>query len=250
MEHPALPEIDYTGWKGWDQASFGTLQRGDAHYFRREVREAVAGTASPRVLEFGFGHGQFLEFCRQEGWDVSGVELLPELVDAANRAGFVAVRHDATDDLPDAAFDVAAAFDVLEHIDPAMTVDFLIDIRDKLRPGGYMVLRFPNGDSWLGNPFQNGDPTHTNAMGVLKAKYYAHEAGLELARFRAVSRRGFETSVVHGVHKWTAGLWIRLSAAVRRAIYFPDLPVVLSNGNVVCVLRKPEEPAATASPAA
>ena len=230
---------DYVAWKGWvDGGSFATLGPGDAQYFSAELREARRNRALHDVLEIGYGNGTFLRFCADNGWHVVGTELLPELVAAGTAAGFDARDADDVADLPDGGFDLVVAFDVFEHIDPEQSIEFLSTLRDKLRPGGSIVLRFPNADSWIGNPFQNGDPTHVNAIGLLKMRYYATATGLEMQAFRGISRRGFSTSLVHGIHRMTGDVVARLVAGLARAVFLPALPVVLSTGNVICVLRR------------
>ncbi|KQY47493.1 bifunctional 2-polyprenyl-6-hydroxyphenol methylase/3-demethylubiquinol 3-O-methyltransferase UbiG [Cellulomonas sp. Root137] len=230
-------ESVYSAWKGWDEPeAFAAVARGDDAYFRSELREVCRFTRVRDVLEVGFGSGQFLGFCRRQDWAVTGTELLPELVSAAQDAGFTAYGADALDALPDASFDLITGWDVFEHIDPDQSVEFLRRLRAKLRPHGALFLRFPNADSWLGNAFQNGDPTHVNAIGAHKMTYYAHEAGLRIVLFRGARRRGFQTSVIHGVHRMTAGAYAEVAGTLRRAIYFPALKVVLSTSDVVCVL--------------
>ncbi|WP_315098660.1 class I SAM-dependent methyltransferase [uncultured Cellulomonas sp.] len=227
----------YTAWKGWDEpGAFAAVERGDDAYFRSELREVCRFTEVSDVLEVGFGNGQFLGYCRRQGWNVTGTELLPELVGTARDAGFTALAAHDLPGLPDASFDLIAGWDVLEHIPPDQSVPFLQELRSKLRPHGALLLRFPNADSWLGNAFQNGDPTHVNAIGAHKLTYYAHEAGMTIVRFRGARRRGFETSVIHGVHRMTAGVYAEVAGTLRRAIYFPALKVVLSTSDVVCVL--------------
>ena len=236
---PVDQESHYLDWKGWtSEADFGVVERGNVDYFTRELRDIERATEVHDVLEIGFGQGQFLAFCRDRGWKVTGVELLPDLVAAASRAGFDARGADELAGLPDESFDLIAAFDVFEHIPPDQSEEFLANLRSKLRPNGRILLRFPNADSWIGLPFQNGDPTHTNAIGVLKMSYYATVCGLELTAFRGVKRRGFHTSVIHGVHRVTAGAFITVVAGIKKALYFPDLPVVLSTSNVIAVLGR------------
>lgn len=228
----------YAGWKGWTATGFGQLTRGDDDYFRREVREIARRSAVRRVLEVGFGNGTFLAYCRSQHWDVTGTELLTELVDFARTGGFDAYTADELSILPDAAYDLVVALDVFEHIPPDSSVEFLTALAAKIAPGGALLLRFPNADSWIGNPLQNGDATHVNAIGALKMQFYAQEAGLRVVRLRATKRRGFRTSLVHGVHRYTAGVAIKAIAGVAKALYFPSLPVVLSSPAVVCILRR------------
>lgn len=237
----------YTDWKGWSGGSFGRIGPADVDYFSREMRRLRPATPIKDVLEVGFGNGEFLSYCRSQGWNATGVELLPELVEHARSAGFAAHQSDDLDSVPDAGFDVVAAFDVFEHVPPEHSIAFLADLRRKVRPGGTVILRYPNADTWLGNPFQNGDPTHVNAIGALKMEYYAGEVGLGIRSLRAPIRRGFHSSFVHGAHAMTAGVLARAAGAVAKAIYFPDLRVVLSAGNVVCVLDPVESTGAGAS---
>lgn len=230
---------DYVAWKGWlEDSSFGRLSRGDSAYFDAELREASQGRKLRDVLEIGFGNGTFLGHARSRGWNAVGLELLPELIAEAEAAGFEAHPADALATLPAESFDAVVAFDVFEHIAPDDSVDFLRECRRVLRPGGAVVLKYPNADSPLGLPYQNGDPTHVNAIGVFKLQYYANAAALTVERFRGSARRGFSTSLVHGVHRITAGVLARLVGELTRAIFLPGLPVVLWNGNVVAVLRR------------
>ena len=196
------------------------------------------GPDTRKVLEIGFGNGAVLAFGRARGWAMTATELQPELVTTAIGLGFDARDSTAVQDLHDASFDGIVALDVFEHIPPETSIAFLTGLGRKLRVGGHIVLRFPNADSWLGNAFQNGDPTHVNAIGLAKMTYYARAAGLRIDSFRAATRRGFATSAVHGLHSLTAGNYIKLSAAVSRALHFPALPVVLSTSDVVCSLTR------------
>jgi SAM-dependent methyltransferase len=229
----------YTEWKRWTPDAFGRLGRGDAVHLSRELRDVEHDHPVHDVLEVGYGNGTFLAYCRSRGWSVTGTELLPELVETAKAAGYAAHAADELDVLPDASFDLIAGFDVFEHIAPEYSVEFLRTLAAKLRPGGAIMLRYPNADTWIGNPLQNGDITHVNTIGALKMEYYAEQAGLVLETVRAIRRRRFETSVIHGLHAYTAGVIVKAAAGVAKVLYFPDLRVVLSSSNVVSILRKP-----------
>ena len=109
VSDPTEPPSGYLNWKGWEARRFGTLARGDADYFARELRGLVSD-GPPRVLEVGFGNGIFLSYCRSKGWNVTGTELLPELVETARAAGYDAVPADQLDTLP--------ALQVPEELDP------------------------------------------------------------------------------------------------------------------------------------
>ena len=61
-------------------------------------------------------------------------------------------------------FDTIAAFDVFEHFAMAAIVTRLKAAEIMLKPGGCLVLRFPNAQSPFGLAPQNGDPTHMAAL--------------------------------------------------------------------------------------
>jgi SAM-dependent methyltransferase len=232
---PPIDTASYSEWKGWTAPGvFGRPEPGDTAYYSRELRDVPRPISD--VLEVGFGSGTFLAFCRAQGWKVTGTELSPEQVALARAEGFDARQADLVHELPDASFDLIAAFDVFEHIPERDSVAFLAVLAAKLRPTGAILLRYPNADTWLGNPFQYGDPTHVTAIGHLKMQYFAANAGLRIRAYRAPTRRGFRTSLVHGAHLVTAGVLVKLIAGVQKVLYFPGVPLVLSSSNVVCVL--------------
>ena len=231
---------DYVEWKGWvDQTPFGLLTAGETAYFDSELRDLqVAQDEIKDVLEIGYGNGSFLSYCRARGWNITGTELDPGVVQAGIDSGFETYAADQTDHIPQRSFDLIAVFDVLEHIPQEAVPGFLFELSLKLRDDGKILLRFPNADSWLGNPLQNGDPTHVTAIGYLKMTFFALQSGLEVVTFRGARRHGFATSFANGIYALVAGPIIAVSSALKRALYFPGLPVVLSTSNVVCIVRR------------
>ena len=241
-EGPATTD-SYSQWKGWvTDGSFGRLARGDADYFTRELREAVGTHRTVAdVLEVGFGDGVFLSYARDRGWKVVGTELSEVQVAAAREAGFDAHGPDHVATMPTESIDLIVAFDVLEHIPQDAIIEFLQSLTDRLRPGGRILLRYPNADSWLSNPLQHGDPTHVTQIGYYKMTYFAESAGLRIVRYRGPRRRGFASSIVHGVHRLVATPIIAVAAAVTKGLYFPGEPFVFSSHNAVCVLGRADD---------
>jgi SAM-dependent methyltransferase len=180
---PAPPDFgkSYIGWKGWTPESFGKLSRSDRYRLDAEIRKTGAelGPGS-RVLEIGFGNGAFLAYARFRGWNVVGLEVNADLVGNARRAGYDAVCDDRLEQFADHAFDLVAAFDVLEHVPQHDMLRFLGEVKRVLRPGGFFVARFPNGDSPFGLPYQNGDMTHVSAIGSGKVRYLADALDVRL----------------------------------------------------------------------
>ncbi len=172
---------DYVDWKKWDEAAFGALTKSERSYFSAELKRAR--TTFPKgtnVLEVGFGNGNFLAFAREQEWNVSGTEVNKELVAAASKAGFNVAHAADLSGFADDSFELVVAFDVLEHIPQSAIVDFMLDVKRVLKPGGRFIARCPNGDSPFGLVNQNGDVTHVTAIGRGKARYFATRTDLEL----------------------------------------------------------------------
>lgn len=189
----AAYDEEYSRWKDWRGEAFGTLPADVRDYLDKEIAR-LGPQAIARVLEIGFGNGQFLRYARDRGWEVSGTEAIAELVERARAAGFDAHPAEALHTLPAAAFDLVAAFDVLEHIPQDDLPAFLRAMGRCLAPGGVMLCRFPNGDSPFGRPFQNGDVTHRTIIGEAKLNFLARAAGLKVLSLRGEARATVDRS--------------------------------------------------------
>ena len=57
-----------------------------------------------------------------------------------------------------ARFDTVVAFDVFEHFALEEIEARLAALETMIRPGGHLLMRFPNGQSPFGLVLQHGDP--------------------------------------------------------------------------------------------
>ena len=168
---------NYEDWKNWKDGDFGKNTPEDDAYFSK-IKKTFNLNNNLRVLEIGFGNGNFLNYCKNNNWDVVGVELIKELLDRATSAGFSV--YDNIDNIPNKKFDLVVCFDVLEHIEHIEVVNFLKKIKSLLNPGGTLIIRTPNGSSPLGLANQHGDITHVNIITATKMGFWGSSAGLEL----------------------------------------------------------------------
>lgn len=237
-------DADYIQWKGWSaNEAFGSLQDEDRRYFGKEV-SAARGEPIHNVMEVGFGSGAFLAFCREQGWAVTGIEQNRLLVDAARGAGFQAFEDELMPQGRADGFDLIAAFDVLEHIPPELTERWIVELHDRLAPGGTLLLRFPNGDSPFGMTYQNGDPTHTSVVGSLKARYYAEKAGFSDIATRAQKRLVLSRSPLRLIQRLAAAFLSSIIEGAAILMYPHYRDSSFTSDNLILVARRDSNPEA------
>jgi SAM-dependent methyltransferase len=100
--------------------------------------------SSPRLLEIGGATGEFCAVARDDGWEVTLVELSAVFADEARlRYGLEARREPVRrQSFPAESFDVIALFHVLEHL--PRPAELLEAITPMMRPGGCLLVVVPN----------------------------------------------------------------------------------------------------------
>lgn len=132
---------------------------------RRALRTMFVGDAGPgTLLEVGCGSGRFLDRMRNAGWTVQGIDFDPGAAAHVERKYgiHVSVGNLADMRFPDAAYDVVAMSQVIEHVHDPLAL--LGECRRVLRPGGRLLLTTPN------------------ALSLAHQRYGRHWRGLEPPR--------------------------------------------------------------------
>lgn len=141
----AFYPLDYGPYQsGGALTSMGT----ESGLRRRLLHVKSLHQAAGTLLDVGCATGLFLERMRRNGWQVTGVEINPVIAERARDDFDLEVRTGTLESagLPDAGFDLVTLWDVLEHMpSPRQT---LREIGRVLRPGGWLVFRVPNPESW------------------------------------------------------------------------------------------------------
>lgn len=233
----ADPYSSYLDWKKWNVDRFGLSGVAEQAYYKKLIALAVP-LSGKDVCEVGFGNGALLTYLGTAGYSVFGVELQKELVERAKTHGVMAVS-DINAFPVDLRFDLILLIDVIEHIDQHKTSDFLRSMKARLKPGGKIIARFPNGDSPFGLKNQNGDITHVTVIGSKKLDYFAQRAGLTVSYLGAEPLPIRGGSVTKQIKK---ALSIPLRYLLRKILTtFLTLPMDKSffSGNLVAVLENP-----------
>lgn len=122
------------------------LEPSDFELRRRFLLERIDwGPPAPRVLDLGSGEGLFASELRRAGASVLAADVAAEPLRRAQRrdpaleVALLAREHSWQ--LPDAAFDVVWAGEVIEHV--ADTAAWLSELRRVLRSRGQLLLSTP-----------------------------------------------------------------------------------------------------------
>jgi SAM-dependent methyltransferase len=104
--------------------------------------------APGRLVEGGIGSGRNLLAFRERGYDVTGLDIMPEAVSRASQRGLSIAQHDLSEPWPFAESSLRAVvlLDVLEHIADPIAV--LRNVRRVLSPGGAAIITVP-AYQWL-----------------------------------------------------------------------------------------------------
>ena len=101
------------------------------------------------MLDYGCGPGHLMQVLADTGYAVTGYEVSPDSVTEVNKRlgghkGFRGLLDDATASETKDKFDLATVIEVVEHLyDPALD-ELLANVRDKLRPGGTILITTPH----------------------------------------------------------------------------------------------------------
>lgn len=142
-------------WAG-DEAFYRELQRFPWYYQadKPEYRAAAAHVSpADAVLEIGGGEGAFAGHVSSASYRM--LELNRAAVAAARERGLDAIHAGVREHAADhpEAFDVVAAFQVLEHVESPR--EFLAACLACLRPGGRLIVSVPGDESFVGRERHN-----------------------------------------------------------------------------------------------
>jgi SAM-dependent methyltransferase len=178
VSDPSLYD-SYTAFKSWsDKAEVDRPED-----FAALLKDAGLPPRALDILDFGFGDGAFMDWAKNAGHAVTGVEILPDMVAAATARGHRAILASEFDTtLGETRFDVITLLDVMEHLDaPAFKAVMALG-RRALKPGGVILAKFPNGDSPVFGRYHYGDLTHERPLSASAVGQWAGPEGMRVVR--------------------------------------------------------------------
>lgn len=110
--------------------------------------------AHSKILDYGCGTGDFLNYCKTHNWDATGIEPNPHAREQAVHNHKLHVEDEAfVNHLPPSSFDVITLWHVLEHL--PLLKERTTALVNALKPGGLLIIALPNPDSWDAKHYQN-----------------------------------------------------------------------------------------------
>ncbi|OAI09646.1 hypothetical protein A1359_18705 [Methylomonas lenta] len=146
-------ETDFYGKKYWLDHQSQDLDFPDIHSRARNdlternlhwLKTCLKYCLPPaKILELGCSHGSFVALLSQAGYDASGVEMSPWVVEFGQKTFGVPISIGPVEylDIPPGSLDAIALMDVLEHFsDPVATMTHCLKL---LKPEGMLLIQTP-----------------------------------------------------------------------------------------------------------
>lgn len=165
---------DYLKFKGWNSLfSYNNVQSKQYEDIFKNIN-----LKEKKVLEIGFGSGSLMEWMRDKGAEVSGVEIQDILIESAQNNQFKVFS--SLDTIEDRNFNIVIGLDLFEHVHRKELTEFLNQISNLMESKGLLIARFPNCQSPSGVFTQFGDPTHLSALSIPIFEHHSIEGNLKL----------------------------------------------------------------------
>jgi ubiquinone/menaquinone biosynthesis C-methylase UbiE len=180
-----------------------------------------------KLLDVGCAAGNFLHgMQRYPQWELYGLEINEYAAQTARDEYGLNVTTGTIESaaFPDNFFDAITLWDVLEHLhDPLASLN---EIRRILKPGGMLVMRMPNGESWdarLFGPYWAGldAPRHLYVFDRATLSALLKKADLPIKHFSC--QIGSYPTFVLSVRFWlkARGVSAQQRQRISRVLYHP-----------------------------
>ncbi len=161
-----------------------------------------------RVLDVGCGYGHKMLGITSAGYEVLGVDVNPQLVEANKKQGLDCITVENFSQNTD-HFDIILMSHIIEHFHPSDLKDFMDAYLDKLKLGGYLIIATPLLTKSFYDDFDHIKPYSPLAIimvfgkAVTQVQYYSrNKLSLTDLKFR---RRQYRLTFGRGkyVRSWT-----------------------------------------------
>lgn len=177
-----------------------------------------------KLIDMGAATGYFMKLAREQGWDVSGIEISPFAVEVGKKQG-LDLRVGMISDISkfQKVFDVVTLWDVIEHVtDPENDIKILYE---NVRPGGILAINTPDSSSLMARISRK----HWHQLIPPEHVFYFNPRSLTIL----LERNGFEVVYTGKIGKFftlqyiikTAAQWLGLKAGKRLSERLKDTKI-------------------------
>lgn len=186
----STPLISPTSVDDSDVSAFYVAFEDACRGTREEIRDKMSKwlkylpsitAGSKQVLDIGCGRGEWLQLLGENGYEATGLDINPVMVNSCTEQGLTASLDDALTWLqrqPDASLAAITAFHVIEHVPFELLLRWSTEARRVLQPGGVLIMETPNPENILvGSHTFYHDPTHRNPITPTLLEFLAEYCG-------------------------------------------------------------------------
>ena len=108
---------------------------------------------NPKLLDIGCGTGEFLNVCKQNGWNITGIEPSEKARNFGNENYKLEIKEEnQLNELSAETFDIITMWHVLEHV-PKLN-ERIIELKKLIKPSGHIIIAVPNCSSFDAQHYQ------------------------------------------------------------------------------------------------
>jgi len=159
----------------WFQSN-SYFKRIQAKHRLHKINESLKGCV--KLLDFGCGHGFFVEEAARKGINAHGFDIGVDKI--INTRGYQIVNKNSFDEYLEAQFNIITAWHVIEHMRDVNQV--ISDLKGRLSDGGKLIIALPNLGSlgfrlfkqkwgWIQQPYVHMNHFNNKTLSMVLKKH-------------------------------------------------------------------------------
>ncbi|MDC0490903.1 class I SAM-dependent methyltransferase [Paracoccaceae bacterium] len=204
-----------------DEEFYISLHEKDMEVVSQRISNCVDHDVVKKCVDVGCGPGELLSKLKSKlhdnvefiGVDISASQIEEAKLRYSDIEFYLQDGSDFLETLPDNSISLITCVDVLEHLSLPDLLRMAGTAKAKLKPGGYMFIRVPNGIAPM-NPIVYGDLTHQRAYTPQSLNQLAQMSGLEVLQ---IDGQYFEGKSKFGI----------LRSLIMKFILYPIISLIL-----------------------
>ncbi|MBR9860351.1 class I SAM-dependent methyltransferase [bacterium] len=183
------------------EVNYEQLLQQQSFYYKKELTPFLPKDKNATILDIGCGFGSFISAAKSSGYqNVTGIDLSPEQVEVAHKLNIPEVKLQSAEDwfAENENLDCIVGVDIIEHFTKDELVEFLIQCKKALNPGGSLVFRTPNMDAHFASVYAHADFSHEVFLNKSSAKQVMAACGfhkVEVFPSMIYNRNGLKESL-------------------------------------------------------